>query len=808
MATPSNTYPLSSQLPPIIQIGKPYSYQIPQDTFTSNLNNITYSTSGLPSWLTFDQESRTFSGSAPSDLLDPYQSQLIWFDLIAKDSDGQSSVNSSLQITNMDVATVCNTFQLQTALSVSGSNSKNGYLASADTLVLSPETDFEFSLNKDNIFNSTAPIVLYQALTEAHTPLPNWLSFNPSTLSFSGTAPTVNSEIAPSVAYRVSVMAVQFSGFSSAEISFEVSVGAHQFITGITAANLSVAPDKDFIYNVPLDKMALDGSPVLAANISNINVDPHPTWLAVNSTLVAVQGTVPQDFSNSSYTVTITNVYNDDVSLNLTLYKIPEQSSNNDTSQETIFTKSSLPAINATTGEFFSYQVPGSSFNTSSSSSSFNVSYDPAAPWISYIATNHSFVGKVPTDFSGTTVTMANKNDSEDSLSLTIRSIDSKSTATTSSHTSSSSTPSSSASSVPSSSSSSSKKKLAIILGVVIPVASLLILALGLYLCCCLRRRRRSSRTADPIDGPLQPDEEGLQHTTLREKASSVLTAGPFSSVEKLSAFSTPTLGGNLKKDAGGGGGEWDSPSRAAELNLYNLDNPTYPYLDPIAATTSLSLTESDITQIGVDRTLPGSSYSLAATTEPLFSVTAPSEAPVTTTKPLTIPPPAAIQSGDYNVPGRARNSWRQTMETGYKWHARSEGGSLATIATDELVSVRMVNERLAGSTAAVIPRDHSSLLIETIDQSDESDYETDHIAPAMPVVKQISETPSDSIGSYSTSDSVPSGAPITYIGSESIAPVKSNIEERRESGIIPFEFASTSPKNTDQPSSIRVVRD
>lgn len=707
LAAPTNSYPLALQLPPLIQVGKSYSYQLPQDTFTSqSKSNVTYSADGLPEWLSFDSDSRTFSGTAPDSVSAPSS---IWFDLVGTDSSGVTSVNSTLAITNLEIAT------LSSSVSLTSELKQAGPLADSNTLILTPNTEFSIYFDK-SIFNSSFPIIQYSALTSSHSPLPSWITFDSNSFSFSGIAPAVNSNIAPSNNFPLTLLAVQIPGFSSVGAQFNLLLGSHQFSTNITYANISAAQGEDFVYNIPLDKMLLDKSPVYVSNISSISISPSSNWLSVNSSAAALEGKVPNSFQGGSFNITVTNTFSDSVqiALNLVVKETPTTATGStDTSNDnnTIFTLSSLPAVNATTLDYFMYTLPSSVVN----STNFTVLYDPPAPWITFYKTNLTFVGEVPSGFSGTTVTLVNDVNNNDNLSLTIRSA-----VASSSTTSPTSIPSSTSVAQPTK---STNKTVAIVCGVVIPVVTILALIL-LFFCC---RRRRRNNTPGPVSNPILPDHV-ITNSPVIEKQPSLMT------LNLPTDPSTPILTSQ----------HWDSPVQATEFNMFKLDNPKV-----LHRSNSCSEGDSETTHVGDLPVTPVTPK--FDTSNILASINAPSFPP---SPPPVIPPRASQRDEEILYPaGKPRNSWRQTTDPALRWHSRTQGGSLATIATDELVSVRMVEEGPTSEIPAQLPRGNSSPNLRPIGDGD-SDYGDSNYDLSGNKRASRHTAHSASIGSYTSSES------------------------------------------------------
>lgn len=742
-ATPIYSYPISLQYPPLIQYGQSYSYQVPADSFTSSDNTpVTYNATGLPDWLSFDSATRTFSGTAPSGPSSP-QNNDIWFEFSASDNSGDLAVNSSLTVTNIDVTTLNDTYELTSAL-----QQVSGRVANSNTVILTPNQQFYIPLSTAAFnLSSESPVIQYLALTSSHAPLPNWIYFDSGAFAFSGQAPAVNSDIAPSESFSFSLFAVQVTGTSSAALDIDIQVGAHQFSTNVTAFNKTVQPGDSFTYQIPLDEMSLDGNSVSSSNITNVT--SNSDWLSYDNSATSIRGTVPENFYGENYTVTVTDVYSD--SIEITLALLVNGTSDSSSSNGTLFTQSSISSPNATIGKYFTFTLPDSAVN-SSSHANVSVSYDPPASWLSFNQDNLTFTGSVPDSFGDTKVTLSNNDSNEDKLTFDIKAVDGS--------TSTSPTPASSESSAsPSTGSHSgvSKKTIAIICGTVIPVVVLLAL-LVLFLCC----RRRSSKPRS-ISRPIVPGEEedGLREV---EKAEALAKPPPIivrgeKSTEKLhqsyiSSVYTPTSEHFSS-----------SPSLATEINMYKLDNPKKGYFDFQASPISY-FSEADSNNTHVDDRMNGvqrnivqdmdnfhldSTAAAGTAAVPTFGAVSTSEQQALNAKNFEVPQvPAQDEVSETTAnqaPGQVRNSWRQSSQPEKRWHPREPGGSRATIGSDELPSMRLVGDE---SQQAQVSRDNSSPILRILGSS-LSNHSSDYSASGH---KSGHSSNSASIGSYSSSES------------------------------------------------------
>jgi ELWxxDGT repeat protein len=159
-------------------LGTAFSFVVPANSFSDPDagNTLTYSAAlangnALPSWLTFDANTRTFSGTPPTGIS---TTTPLFVRVTAKDN-GNLSVSDDFNITlNNPTSTnqapvVANAIANQTAT-----------LGSA----------FSFVVPANAFSDPENDTLTYSAALASGAALPNWLSFNASTRTFNGTPPT------------------------------------------------------------------------------------------------------------------------------------------------------------------------------------------------------------------------------------------------------------------------------------------------------------------------------------------------------------------------------------------------------------------------------------------------------------------------------------------------------------------------------------------------------------------------------------------------------------------------------------------
>ncbi len=150
-----------------------FEFVFDENTFSDpNGDAITYSASlsdnsALPSWLSFDATLRKFSGT-------PLQSDV-------------GTINIKVSATDAASATGSDEFELE----VQAVNDAPVLLMGIIDQNASSDNLFSFQVDAATFDDEDGDVLIYSALLDDGSPLPSWLSFDPTTITFSGT-PTIS----------------------------------------------------------------------------------------------------------------------------------------------------------------------------------------------------------------------------------------------------------------------------------------------------------------------------------------------------------------------------------------------------------------------------------------------------------------------------------------------------------------------------------------------------------------------------------------------------------------------------------------
>ncbi|QLQ78917.1 hypothetical protein HG537_0B02650 [Torulaspora globosa] len=542
MGKPYEAYPIDEQYPPVARVVEAFSFQISNDTFKSSVSRdsqISYSATNLPQWLSFDSSARTFYGTPDSNTLKD-GAETLYFDITLQGTDPADNEGFSksyqLVVTDQSSIKIADNFNLLALLKNYGStNGKDG-------LILTPNEIFNVTFDRST-FTSDQPIVAYYGQSlENNAPLPSWLTFDPNNLEFSGTAPVVNSNIAPQISFGFVLTATDIKGFSGISVPFHLVIGAHELTTSIqNSMIINVTSSGDFSYKLPLNYVYLDENPIQTKDLGAIQLVGAPSWVKLSNDTLS--GTMPMDnpSSNStSFSVAVHDIYDDVIYLNFMIE-----------STDKLFAVSTLSNLNATRGEWFQYNFLPSQF-TDYSQTTVSVNYTNSTQshdWISFESSNMTLHGQVPHDFERLAMKLiASRGSQTQGLDFQIIGMNDRFNHTNHTSTLTSSSSSSSSTSLPSSSTSlasstttdaaptatvsstppvkkKSNKTTAIACGVAIPLG--LIALIAILLLVFWRRRNNRKNSSDDEKGPniSGPD---LNNPANRPNQQSIVPVDPF----------------------------------------------------------------------------------------------------------------------------------------------------------------------------------------------------------------------------------------------------------------------------------------
>ncbi|KAF9219766.1 hypothetical protein BS17DRAFT_377152 [Gyrodon lividus] len=391
--------PLDGQLPLIARTGESYSWSMSSKTFSTDLDQtIIYSASGMPAWLSFDNVTLTFHGTpAAADEGTPQVT------VTADDTESAASASFILCVTPYPAPTLQKTLSQQ-FYAGNGALSSVFFLAPGSALatddpVLRVPSKWSFSIGLDSDTYTASNNLYYGALLSDGTPLPEWIKFDASTVTFDGVAPS-DQQIPTPLTLEIEVHAADQKGYSAGYVTFNLVVATHELstlsslptvnITAGTPCNVTMSSAADF------SGVLLDGQPIQPVNVSVLSVDvtSYKNWLKYDAESKTLYGLPPDNLTAADgkpvLPVTLTSNFNQTLYISMALDIVPSY-----------FSQSDLGTINADPGQQVQFDLTKFFANPSTQHSDANLSasfYPAASSYLTFNPVTAQLTGQIPAD--------------------------------------------------------------------------------------------------------------------------------------------------------------------------------------------------------------------------------------------------------------------------------------------------------------------------------------------------------------------------------------------------------------------------
>jgi len=262
------------------KLGQTVNFSLAANTFTDpQSQKLSYSATlasgaALPSWLTFNGTTGTFTGAVANNTTG------LSIKVTATDSSGLSA---SETFTVATPAPIAPSLTAQTA---------------TQTWKLGQAVNFTLAAN--TFTDPQAEKITYTATLASGAALPSWLTFNTTTGAFTGTVPNTATGLS------LKITATDLGGASASETFSVLTPAAPPAVTAATAAQtwkLGQAVNFTLAANTFTDPQAER----LAYSATLSSGAPLPSWLTFNSSTGAFSGTVPNTAAGLSIKVTATD---------------------------------------------------------------------------------------------------------------------------------------------------------------------------------------------------------------------------------------------------------------------------------------------------------------------------------------------------------------------------------------------------------------------------------------------------------------------------------------------------------------------
>jgi len=369
-ALPGIAFPINSQVPSVARVSKPYQFVFSGSTFTSSLQELRYALSGAPQWLNINSSARMLYGIPGED-----DAGAANFGLVATDTTGSTNMPVTL-VTSSDPGPSLGkpiTQQLPAFGTFSG----------PDSLLIYPSSPFSVSLGPDTFTNINKDTVYYASLGD-NTPLPSWINFDSSALTFTGTTPSFTSPLELPQQFPIQLTASDVVGFSGAIAGFQFTITSHEVTFRNPTTVIKITPGKPVEFSLTQLNLVMDNRPLNYTDLAGITAEP-PAWLSMDTHNFLFSGT-PTDAVQQSFLISVTDRYGDTASTTI-LLSIGTSSS---------LIVGSIDTIEATIGSNFTYKFQDSLFSTSGLQ--INISLGNTSTWLRFDEATLSLYGEVPGD--------------------------------------------------------------------------------------------------------------------------------------------------------------------------------------------------------------------------------------------------------------------------------------------------------------------------------------------------------------------------------------------------------------------------
>ncbi|KAF2809528.1 uncharacterized protein BDZ99DRAFT_531945 [Mytilinidion resinicola] len=472
-AVPQVNYPFNSQVPPVAHVGESFRFQFALTTFEPQSENLQYSLTDSPSWLSLDGATRTLWGSPG-----PNDAGSKTFTITAA---GAAGAVATMQATMMTTASG----GPAASVNVSDVLVKTGSLSGPSTLALLAAKPLDFKFPLSTFTDAGKPLSYYATLSD-HTPLPSWIAFDGGSLHFSGTTPQLSTS--PQT-FDIVLIASDIPKYAEAWVTFSLVVSNHEFLFSPLKQTVSSPKGDAISFTALRSHLSLDGNQISDGDIQSVTADA-PSWLSFDPRTFALTGTPPTGLMSQEVTVVAKDTYGDTANTTVHFSFVSPLFSGE------------IGQVNATVGKDFNYTLDRSIIGQDDETTSVEVGN--AAKWFSYDSATLTIHGQIPTDtapqdIQATLTAKSKDGSSHDSqtFNIHISAFDAKDpTAGTPSSSNENPVNSNAASGNDKAATEHFSKRTAITIGAVIGGVVLLTAILALAILLCRHRRQRKPKTS------------------------------------------------------------------------------------------------------------------------------------------------------------------------------------------------------------------------------------------------------------------------------------------------------------------------
>ncbi|KAH9479552.1 Axial budding pattern protein 2 [Psilocybe cubensis] len=394
---------LDKQLVQVARVGQPYSWTFSEYTFNSSDGPLTFTTSLLPSWLGFDNLTRTFEGT-------PSASDEGYPDITVTAHASTSSTSSRFTICVTHYAPpVLNLPLSEQFVPTSPSLSSVFFLRSNSALItenpaLRVPRKWSFSIGlQSNTFQSDRNI-FYELRLANDSSIPMFLNFNSRTVTLDGVTPSAEIITEP-VLLPLALHASDQEGYTAIAVPFDLIIADHELSrTTDSLPTINVTTETSFVISLlsAVDFMGIlvDGDPIQPSNISRLDIDVsnHSSWLRYDVPSRTLSGKPPTNITGSpTLPVILETPFNQSIKTQVSLALV-----------ESYFVMSDLPSLHVSRGDQIIFDLAQwfspSRANPGYDHTNLSASFEPTASanWLRFDELTNNLTGTVPETYEST----------------------------------------------------------------------------------------------------------------------------------------------------------------------------------------------------------------------------------------------------------------------------------------------------------------------------------------------------------------------------------------------------------------------
>jgi axial budding pattern protein 2 len=393
---------LDVQLPLIARVNQSFSWAFSASTFNSSDGQLlSYTTSSLPGWLSFDSSTRTFQGT-PSINDQGYPEVTV----TAHDSDSSTSSKFSLCVTHVSPPTlnipISDQFHPNSSSLSSVFFLRPGSALATQNPALRIPRKWSFSIGFDSdTFVSSEKNMYYELRLENGTDIPDYMVFNSKTVTLDGVIPPAD-RISEPLLVPFSLHASDEEGYTAAILPFNVIVADHELsLENDSLPTINITSETQFLVSLlssaDFTGVLVDGDPIQPSNISSLDIDVSAfNWLEYDAPSRTLSGKPGSDVTGTKpiLPAVLRTIFNQTLHTQISLALV-----------QSYFSVSDLPSLHVSKGDqvqldlarWFSTTVA----NPGHDETDISVSYEPivAANWMRYDDDASKLNGTVPLDY-------------------------------------------------------------------------------------------------------------------------------------------------------------------------------------------------------------------------------------------------------------------------------------------------------------------------------------------------------------------------------------------------------------------------